>query len=157
MKLTGYTNYALRSLQLAALRAPDLVRVDDVVKIHGLARPHIVKIVHDLGRAGFLETVRGRGGGFRLGRPAEQIVVGDVVRMTEGPLEVVECFNPDSNTCPLLGVCRLSLALRKATAAFMAVLDDLTVADISANRGELLNRIAPIEAGVVSPKRASTS
>jgi Rrf2 family nitric oxide-sensitive transcriptional repressor len=77
MKLTSYTNYALRALQLAALRAPQLVRVDDVVAVHGLARPHIVKIVHELGKAGFLETVRGRNGGFRLARPAEAIVVGE--------------------------------------------------------------------------------
>lgn len=69
MKLTSYTNYALRSLQLAALKAPNRTKVDDVVKVHGLARPHIVKIVHELGRAGYLETVRGRGGGFFLARP----------------------------------------------------------------------------------------
>jgi len=154
MKLTGYTNYALRSLQLAALRAPALVRVDDVVKVHGLARPHIVKIVHELGRAGYLETQRGRGGGFRLGMPAEQIVIGQVVRLTEGPMEVVECFNPSSNTCPLIGICKLSKAIQAATAAFMQVLDELTVADIASNRGQLLARIAPLQDGIVQPKRS---
>lgn len=154
MKLTGYTNYALRSLQLAALRDPALVQVNDVVKIHGLARPHIVKIVRDLGNAGYLETVRGRGGGFRLGRPAKEIVVGDVVRLTEGTLDIVECFSPATNTCPLLGICRLSRALHEATAAFMAVLDDLTIADITANRGQLIERIAPLAEGIVAPKRA---
>jgi len=147
MKLTSYTNYALRALQLAALRDPALIRVDDVVRVHGLARPHIVKIVHELGRAGFIQTHRGRNGGFRLARPAEEIVVGQVVRLTEGPLDLVECFNPDTNTCPLLGVCRLSMKIREATRAFMAVLDDLTLADISANRGELLDRITPLESG----------
>jgi len=147
MKLTSYTNYALRALQLAALRAPDLVRVDDVVAVHGLARPHIVKIVHELGREGLLQTQRGRGGGFRLGRPAEEIVVGDVVRLTEGPLDVVECFNPERNTCPLIGICKLSRALQEATRAFMAVLDDLTVADIASNRADLLARIAPLDTG----------
>lgn len=153
MKLTAYSNYALRSLQLAALKAPDRIKVDDVVQVHGLARPHIVKIVHELGRAGYLETVRGRGGGFRLARPAGDIVVGDVVRLTEGPMEIVECFNPERNTCPLIGICKLSRALQTATKAFMAVLDDLTLADIASNKGELLARIAPIEDGIVSPKR----
>lgn len=153
MKLTAYSNYALRSLQLAALRSPDLVRVDDVVKVHGLARPHIVKIVHELGQAGFLETRRGRGGGFRLARPAEEIVVGNVIRLTEGPLDVVECFNPEKNTCPLIGICKLSRALREATKAFMAVLDDLTLADIASNKSELLSRITPIEEGIVWPSR----
>lgn len=153
MKLTAYSNYALRSLQLAALKAPERIKVDDVVRVHGLARPHIVKVVHELGRAGYLETVRGRGGGFGLARPAEEIVVGDVVRLTEGPLELVECFNPQRNTCPLIGICKLSRALQEATKAFIAVLDDLTVADIASNKGQLLSRIAPIEDGIVAPMR----
>ncbi|MEO0760814.1 MAG: Rrf2 family transcriptional regulator [Pseudomonadota bacterium] len=142
-------------MQLAALKAPALIRVDDVVRVHGLARPHIVKIVHELGRAGLVETQRGRGGGFRLARPAADIVIGDVVRLTEGPLELVECFNPTTNTCPLIGICKLSRALQEATRAFMAVLDDLTVADIATNRDQLLARIAPIEEGIVAPVRAT--
>ncbi|MFC6637321.1 RrF2 family transcriptional regulator [Sulfitobacter sediminilitoris] len=95
MRLTSYSNYAMRSLQLAALKAPDLVRIDDVARIHNLSRPHIMKIVHQLGKAGYLETVRGRGGGFRPARAAEEIVVGEVIRITAGPLDVVECFEPD--------------------------------------------------------------
>lgn len=126
---------------MAALRSPELVRVEDVATIHKLSKPHIVKIVHELGKAGFLETVRGRYGGFRLARPAEEISVGDVVRLTEGPLDVVECFNPETNSCPLIGICKLSKAMMKATDAFMAVLDDLTVADTASNRNELLERI----------------
>lgn len=141
MKLTSYTNYALRSLQLAAIRSPDLVRVDDVANIHGLSRPHIVKIVHELGKAGYLETVRGRGGGFRLGLAADHIVVGDVVRLTEGNMDVVECMNPEFNTCVLIGICKLSTAMTKAADAFMDVLDSVTVADISDNQNQLLERI----------------
>lgn len=152
MKLTSYTNYALRSLQLAALKAPALVRIDDVAKIHALSRPHIMKVVHELGKAGYIETVRGRNGGFRLARSPQEIAVGAVVRMTEGPLDVVECFNPATNTCPLMGICILSRKMQEATAAFMAVLDDLTIADIAANRGQLMDRIAPLEAS--RPERA---
>lgn len=155
MRLTSYTNFAMRSLQLAALKAPDLIRVDDVVRVHGLARPHIVKIVHELGLAGYIETQRGRGGGFRLARPAEEIIVGDVVRLTEGPMELVECFNPENNTCPLIGICKLSRALQEATRAFMAVLDDLTLADIASNRSDLLARIAPLEEGITMPLRSA--
>ncbi|WP_372573550.1 Rrf2 family transcriptional regulator [Ruegeria jejuensis] len=153
MKLTSYTNFALRSLQLAALKSPKLIRVDDVVRVHGLARPHIVKIVHELGLAGYVVTQRGRNGGFRLGKPAEEIVIGDIVRLTEGPLDLVECFNPEKNTCPLIGICKLSRALQRATRAFMDVLDDLTLADIAANRDDLLVRIAPLEEGIVAPMR----
>jgi len=93
---------------LAALKDPELIRVDDVIRVHGLARPHIVKIVHQLGVAGYLSTQRGRNGGFRLAKLAEEIIIGDVVRLTEGPLDLVECFNPEKNTCPLIGVCKLS-------------------------------------------------
>lgn len=143
MKLTSYTNYALRSLQLAALKGPALVRVDDVAEIHGLSRPHVVKIVYELGKAGYLETVRGRGGGFRLGRAPEDIIVGDVVRLTEGPMEVVECFNPVKNTCPLIGICKLSRKIQEATSAFLAVLDGISIADIASNKSELLERISP--------------
>lgn len=155
MKLTAYSNYALRSLQLAALKAPDLVRVDDVVRIHGLARPHIVKIVHELGQADYLTTQRGRNGGFKLARDPKDIIIGDVVRLTEGPLDLVECFNPASNTCPLIGICKLSRALKRATKAFMEVLDDLTLADIASNQGELLSRIAPLEEGIMAPLRGA--
>ncbi len=144
MKLTSYTNYALRTMQLAALRAPDLVQVAEVAAVHGIARPHVSKAVHELGRHGFLTTRRGRGGGFELARPADEIVVGDVVRLTEGPLTIVECFDPETNTCPLAGACKLSRAFQRATVAFMDVLDDLTIADIASNRAQLLGRIAPL-------------
>jgi len=102
------------------------------------------KVVHELGKAELLYTQRGRSGGFQLARPANAIVVGDVVRLTEGQLDVVECFDPETNTCPLIGVCKLSRAIQQATAAFMDVLDDLTVADIASNKAQLLNRIAPL-------------
>ena len=145
MKLTSYTNYALRSLQLAALREPNLIRVDDVAKIHKLSRPHVVKIVHELGKAGYIKTVRGRNGGFQLAKPAKDITVGSVVRIMEGPLDLVECFNRKTNSCPLIGICKLSKAIMKATDAFMAILDDLTIADIASNRAELLDRVIEVE------------
>lgn len=146
MRLTNYSNFALRTLQMAALRAPGLVRVDEVAQAHRISRAHVTKIVHELGQAGYLETVRGRGGGFRLGRPAGEIRVGEVVRLTEGPLELVECFNPTTNTCPLIGVCGLSAKIREATVAFLGVLDGVSIADIAANRGALLARLGMPEA-----------
>lgn len=152
MKLTNYTNYAFRTLQLAALKSPDLVKVEDVVSIHKVSRPHIVKIVHELGKAGYIETVRGRNGGFKLARPASQIIVGDVVRLTEGSLDIVECFSKETNTCPLRGICNLSKGLMKAANAFMAVLDDMTIEDISANRSDLLTRIRAVDESFI-PKQ----
>ncbi len=141
MRLTSYSNYALRSLQLAALRDPGLTRVDEVARAHGLSKAHITKLIHELGRAGLIETVRGRGGGFRLARPADRITVGEVVRLTEGAAGLVECFTPDTNTCPLIGICHLSRKLDEAVQAFFAVLDGVTIADIAGNRVPLLERI----------------
>lgn len=146
MRLTNYTNYALRSLQIAALRAPDLVRIDDIARAHRINKAHLTKVVHQLAQAGYLETVRGPRGGLRLARPADSIVVGDVVRLTEGPMDLVECFDPQRNTCRLRGICRLSAKLHEALAAFMAVLDDLTIAEIAANRGDILARLGIDEA-----------
>lgn len=148
MKLTSYTNYALRTLQMAAIRAPHLVRIDEVAQAHRINRAHLTKIVHQLAQAGYLETVRGPRGGLRLARPAGEIVVGDVVRLTEGPLDVVECFNADRNTCKLRGICQLSVKLQEATRAFMAVLDDLTIAQIAANRDDLLARLGLSEVAI---------
>ena len=141
VKLTNYTNYALRTLQMAAIRAPHLVRIDEVAQAHRINRAHLTKVVHQLAQAGYIETVRGPKGGLRLARAGDKIVVGEVVRLTEGPMDVVECFNPARNTCKLRGICKLSTALHRATAAFMAVLDDLTVADIASNRDDLLARL----------------
>ncbi|MFN3970148.1 MAG: RrF2 family transcriptional regulator [Gemmobacter sp.] len=146
MRLTNYTNYALRILQMAAIRAPHLVRIDEVAQAHRINRAHLTKVVHQLGQAGYLDTVRGPRGGLRLARPADAIIVGDVIRLTEGPMDLVECFSAERNTCKLRGVCRLSSALHEATRAFMAVLDDLTVADIAVNRGDLLERLGLSEA-----------
>ncbi|KPQ05850.1 MAG: Rrf2 family transcriptional regulator, nitric oxide-sensitive transcriptional repressor [Rhodobacteraceae bacterium HLUCCA12] len=141
LKLTSYTNYALRILQMAAICAPHLVRIDEVAQAHGINRAHLTKIVHQLGQAGYLETVRGPRGGLRLARPADEILVGDVVRLTEGPLDVVECFSADRNSCKLRGICQLSTKLQEATLAFMAVLDGLSVAEIASNRTDLLARM----------------
>jgi Rrf2 family nitric oxide-sensitive transcriptional repressor len=139
--LTQYSNFALRTLQLLALRAPDIVTVDDVARAHNISRAHLVKVAYDLGRRGYIETLRGRNGGMRLSRDAEDITVGEVIRWTEAPLELVECFNVETNTCPLQGQCRLSRGIQTALQAFLAVLDDLTIADIAANRGALLKRL----------------
>ncbi|MBK1695801.1 RrF2 family transcriptional regulator [Rhodovibrio salinarum] len=144
MRLKNYTNYALRTLQMAALRAPALTQVDQVATAHGISRAHIMKIVHELGRAGYVETVRGRGGGFRLARDPAEITLGEVVRLTEAPIELVECFNDDTNSCPLIGICRLSTALDAALEAFLQVLDGITVTDLAGNRRDLVARLGPV-------------
>lgn len=141
MRLTAYTNYALRTLMFCALHEGRLVRMEDVSTAYGISRSHLMKAARQLGQLGYLENVRGRAGGVRLARPPGQIVIGDVVRRTEGDLELVECFNASTNTCPLIGVCRLSTLFRTALGAFLAELDKVTLEDMVRDRRKLLARL----------------
>ena len=140
MRLTTYSNYVMRVLMVAAAKSPELTTIRDVARGFEIAETHVVKCVHRLGAWGYLETVRGRGGGFRLARPAAEIRVGEVLRRTEEDFLVVECMT-SQNTCRLAGHCRLSQALDKAVRAFLAVLDDLTVADLCVDGPGLLDLI----------------
>ncbi len=132
MRLTSYTNYALRTLMFAALDAPALVRVQDVAEAHGISRTHLVKCVHHLGQWGYLDNVRGRGGGFRLARPAETITVGEIVRRTEEGFDEIP-IDPAATEADR----RLDAGFEQAQAAFLAVLDRHTIRDITFNDGEL--------------------
>lgn len=142
MKLTSYSNYTMRVLMVAAARGPALVTVAEVAEAFGISHPHVVKCVHQLGQWGYLETVRGAKGGFRLARPAQAIGVGEVIRRTEAGFDIVECFDPATNTCPLIDLCKFRLALRRATDAFLSALDELTLADVAVNGEELLEALS---------------
>src|SRR6478672_11006356 len=80
MRLTSYTDYALRTLMFLALNRERLVTIGDIAETHHIAKNHLTKVVHQLGTLGYVETVRGRSGGLRLGREPEDIRVGDVAR-----------------------------------------------------------------------------
>lgn len=143
IRLTAYTNYALRTLMFCALHPDRTVRVSDIAAAYGISRAHLMKGARQLGQLGYLKTVRGRSGGIRLGMAADDIVIGHVVRHTEGDLDLVECFNPDTNTCPLMDVCKLSRLFRRGLAAFLAELDTVTLAEMVADGPRLLERLAP--------------
>ena len=130
MQLSTYSDYSLRVLMQAALRAPARVTVDEVADTFGISRHHLVKVVHDLGRSGYLETHRGVGGGFTLARPSEDIRLGDVVRLGEETETVIDCFEGEKRRCRLFPACRLKGVLDEAAAAFFAVLDRYSLADL---------------------------
>ena len=136
MRLTVYSDYALRLLMYAALRPGELVTIQQVADAYGISRNHLMKVAFELGRYGFLETVRGRRGGVRLARPPEKIGLGEVVRRTEDDFILVECFGA-ADACVLSGPCRLKGALARALKAYLAVLDDYTLADLTQNHREL--------------------
>ena len=146
IRLTAYTNYALRTLMFCALHPGETVRMEDVADAYGISRAHLMKAARQLGQLGYLENLRGRTGGVRLGMAPQDIIIGEVVRHTEGDLELVECFNSDQNTCPLIGLCKLSLLFRAGLNAFLAELDKVSLADIVANGPALLDRLGKVDA-----------
>ncbi len=135
MRLTVYTDYALRTLMYAALHPDRRSTISEVSAAYGISRNHVMKVVYELGVAGYIETVRGQQGGVRLARPAETIRLGEVVRRTEGEGEIVPCMNPGHTAyCAITPACALKRALGEASAAFFAVLDRYSLADLTENR-----------------------
>lgn len=130
MRLSAYSDYSIRVLMQAALRRPERVTVDEVAGTFDISRHHLVKVVHDLGRSGYLETRRGIGGGFTLARPPEKIRLGDIVRLGEETDKVIDCLDRPNHPCRIFPACRLKGVLDEAAAAFFAVLDGYTLADL---------------------------
>ncbi|MCL6608296.1 MAG: Rrf2 family transcriptional regulator [Geminicoccaceae bacterium] len=143
MQLSKLTDYALRTLVLAAVRDPELVTVAEIARVHRIPEGHVRKITNLLAREGFLASVRGRTGGYRLASPAERIVLGRVVRATESDLRLVECFDPSSELCRLEPGCVLRAVLVEALDAFLAVLDRTTLAEIVVERRRLAELLGP--------------
>lgn len=137
MQLSTYSDYALRLLMKLALDPKRRHTIREIADAYGISHNHLMKIAQELGRHGYIETVRGRGGGLRLQRPADEINIGEVVRRTEENLALVECFDPATNTCVITGVCRLRFALREALEAFFGVLDGFTLLDLMEERNAL--------------------
>lgn len=129
MRLAQMTDFALRLLMYAARHDDRRVTIAEVAQVHGVSDAHLMKITHQLAQAGYLETVRGKGGGLRLARPPAQIRLGDVVRDVEPDFALVECFG-SGNRCTLTGGCRLAGVIDEALRAFLARLDACTLADL---------------------------
>ncbi len=137
MRLTTYTDYSLRLLMYLAVKPDGLATIPQVAKAYGISANHLMKVVHQLGQAGYVDTIRGRNGGMRLGKPAAAIGVGELVRFTEPDMEIVPCFQPDSQDCPLRRACRLKGALDRAQLAFLSILDEYTLADLVSTPGQM--------------------
>jgi Rrf2 family nitric oxide-sensitive transcriptional repressor len=137
MKLTAFTDYSLRVLVYLAADPLRRATIAEISAAFDVKENHLTKVVHQLGRQGWLETTRGKGGGLALAKAAKDIRIGNVVRDTEGPAMPAECFAAEPSTCPIVDCCRLKGVLDEATRAFHAVLDRYTLADITRNRAGL--------------------
>jgi Rrf2 family nitric oxide-sensitive transcriptional repressor len=142
MRLSSFSDYSLRVLMYLGVHAGRLATVAEIGSAYGISINHLTKVVHQLGRMGYLETVRGKGGGIRLGKPAAEIRLGEVIRQTETDWSLVECFSTGSH-CQIQAACRLPPILDEALAAMFQVLDRYTLADLLQSPGDL-TRMLPL-------------
>ncbi|RXK18816.1 Rrf2 family transcriptional regulator [Macrococcus sp. DPC7161] len=129
MKLTLYSDYSLRVLMYVA-QADHRVQIDEIAKFYNISKNHLTKVVNNLANLGYLETIRGRGGGLLMKKDPKSINIGSLIKKTEEHFDIVECFNSETNTCPLINRCGLQSVLHEATLAYLAVLDKYTLDDI---------------------------
>ena len=129
MRLSTFSDYSLRVLMYLGIQPDRLPTISEIATFHDISENHLMKVVHQLGRSGYIETVRGKGGGMRLARAAQDIVLGDVIRQTESDFALVECFAQNSS-CRIQSGCRLHTVLDEALSAMFLVLDGYTLADL---------------------------
>jgi len=142
MRLTRQTNYAIRTLVYCAVNEPGLSRITDIARAHSISELFLFKLIKPLVEARLLVTVRGRKGGIRLGRPANEITLLDTIKLTEENFAMAECFDGGSDVmCPLADNCDLNGALREALGAFFDVLNSYTIADLAGKRAHLRSRL----------------
>ena len=141
MRLTRQSSYAIRTLIYCAVAAPELSRIPDIARAHGISELFLFKLIKPLVEAGLIDTVRGRKGGIRLGRPATEITLLDAIKLTEDGFALAECFEGTDIHCPLVDACDLNAALKEALGAFFDVLDGYTIADLAGRRSALRKRL----------------
>ena len=141
MRLTRQTSYAIRTLMYLAVNSPDLSRVAEVAKAYSISELFLFKLIKPLVENGMIETVRGRHGGIRIGRPATTISLLDVVKLTEESFALAECFEDGDVSCPLSNACDLNSALGEALRAFFTVLESYTIADLTDKRRSIRDRL----------------
>lgn len=129
MRFSNFSDYSLRVLLYLGAQPERLANIAEIAERHGISQSHLMKVVLNLGRCGYVQTVRGKGGGLRLGRPAEEIILGDVLRQTETDFQLVECFSAESQ-CRITGGCSLKGVLGEALGAMFGVLDRCSLADL---------------------------
>jgi Rrf2 family nitric oxide-sensitive transcriptional repressor len=132
MRLTAYADYALRVLMYVGLKEPSLATIREISESYDISRNHLMKVVHQLGLLGYLENVRGKGGGIRLARPPSGINIGEVICQVENDLALVQCFNSAAPRCRIEPACMLKPILGEARTAFVSVLERYTLADLIA-------------------------
>lgn len=131
MRLTTMSDYAMRLLMYVGQHPERLCTISEVARAYDISEAHLTKITHQLALAGWLETVRGKGGGMRLAASPQAIGLGAVVRSMEPDFSIVECLTSDT-ACQLTSSCQLTGIINGALQSFMHYLDRYTLADLLA-------------------------
>lgn len=138
MQLTIYTDYSLRVLiYLGTQPEGKQTNIKEIADCYNISNNHLSKVVYELGKLGIVETMRGRNGGIKLAKDPAEIILGKLVRHTEGPMTLVECFDAEKNTCRISPVCSLKGILNEALNAYLNVLDSYTLKDLLVNKDKL--------------------
>ncbi|MFU0791219.1 nitric oxide-sensing transcriptional repressor NsrR [Cerasibacillus sp. JNUCC 74] len=138
MNLKKYTDYALRVLILTGMKSDkELATIKEISAVYHISQEHLRKVVHELAKMGFVESIRGRNGGIRLAKPAEEINIGKLIRKLEADFVLLECFDKGTNHCVISPACTLKHVLNRALIAFFNVLDEYTLKDLINNEEEL--------------------
>jgi len=139
MRLTLYTDYSLRTLiYLGAKEDGELSTIQEISDAYNISKNHLMKVTHQLGLLGYIETIRGRGGGIRLAIDPKTITIGAIVRQTEEDFHLVECFDTENNLCKIAPECQLKGVLNEALQAYLAVLDRYTLDDFLHSKEKLM-------------------
>ena len=138
MHLTQFSDYSMRVVLYLGCHPSKFVSVDEISRAYGISRHHLVKVVQTLTDLGVVEAQRGRGGGMRLAKRPSEINVGWLIRRTEPHFDLVECFDPEANTCPIAPACALKVALHRAGQAFLDVLDEYSLDQLLTRRSDLV-------------------
>jgi Rrf2 family nitric oxide-sensitive transcriptional repressor len=137
--LTQFSDYSLRLVIYLACHPEQVVSADEVSRAFGISRHHLVKVVQTLTNLGVVEAQRGRGGGMRLAMRPSEINVGWLIRQAEPHFNLLECFDPETNTCPIAPACGLKGLLHRAQQAFLGVLDESNLEQLLTRRSELVS------------------
>jgi len=143
MQLTQFSDYAMRTLMYLGSRGPGQASVDEISRAYGISRHHLARVAQMLTELGVVSAHRGRGGGLRLAKDPAEINIGWLVRRTEPHFDLVECFRPGGDPCPIEAACGLRGALLRAREAFLAVLDAYTLDQFLADKPALVALLSP--------------
>jgi Rrf2 family transcriptional regulator, nitric oxide-sensitive transcriptional repressor len=142
VQLTLFSDYALRTLMYLGSYPGRVVPSSQISEAFGVSSDHMAKVTKWLTQRGYVSAQRGKTGGLTLARTPASIRVGQLVAEAEPHMNLLECFELETNTCPLVPACKLKRALLEARAAFVAALDEYTLADLLSNRNQLVQLLA---------------